>query len=145
MWTLCAFYPNCWPPHPWASWSLQIIIIVEHRLPSAVHFWMCTHEYPLKQPSHCLRRPLSECHLPCLQVWGLRKPLKDRIQEQVSQSFAHSFSIIYYTFERTQLLVNLLIWSSTNPRRASSGALVAHFAGERTEASGGCKTGTQSH
>lgn len=90
-------------------------------------------------------KPLSECHLPCLQVWSLRKPLKDRIQEQVSQRFAHSFSIIYYTFERTQLLVNLLIWSSTNPCRASSGALVAHSAGERTEASGGYKTGTQSH
>ena len=61
MWTLCAFYPNCWPPHPWASWSLQIIIIVEHRLPSAVHFWMCTHKYPLKQPSHCLRRQINHC------------------------------------------------------------------------------------
>ena len=56
-----AFYPNSRPPHPQASGSLRSIIIVEHRLPSAVHFWMRTHEYPLKQQSHCPKRQISRC------------------------------------------------------------------------------------
>ena len=146
-----AFYPNSWPPHPRASWSLQNIIIVEHRLPSAVHFWMRTYEYPLKQQSYCpKRRQINHCQN-ALSSLPASLISQEALEGQNTRTGLPKLCtlIFHHILHFWKDSITTMSTCSFGPPQTHAGqssrALVAHFAGERTEASRDCKTGTQSH